>query len=397
MSKTRIIFTIILAVLIGGVALTAKASMFQSKDSVYVGKDEVISSNFFAAGSSITIDGKVQGDVICAGRSITINGFVDGDVICAGQSITINGEIRGNVRAAGSSVTINGKVARNAMVAGSEIHLGTNAEIAWDMMFAGAFADLHGTVKRDLEGAGAKLVIGGQVNRNVSLFCDDNHRKNRDDKEGSNITILKSAMINGDFNYTSSFEAEIEDGATIAGSTTRHDRMMSKPSNDDGAVAAWVWWRVIVMFAALLIGLILVSWLRRPMQAISERMFKKPYATFGYGLLVLIVTPLVCFILLMTVIGIPLALILLALWFIALWIAKIITAIVIGQEIMKRRRSTELQKNNLVLSMVVGVVISYIIFSISIIGWALSLIATLFGLGMIWLYGREKSTQNIIS
>lgn len=388
MSKTRII-----SIIVGGVLMVAafsvQAATFQSKDTIYVGEDEVISNNFFAAGSSITVDGKVQGDIICAGRSITINGFVDGDVLCAGQSITINGEVRGNVRAAGSSITINGKVARNVMVAGSEINLGNKAEVAWDMMFAGAFADIHGQVKRDLEGAGNKLVVGGTIARNVMLFSDSGKHDKQSD---SSITILKSAVINGDLTYTSGFEADIEEGAMVKGETTHHERMMGANKGDGSFIAVWLWWKIISIFAALLIGLVLVSWLRRPVEAISQRMFVKPFKTLGYGLLFSIITPIVCFLLFMTVIGIPLALAILALWFIALWLAKIITAIVVVLEIMKRRSSEQTRKT-LVVPMIVGIVVSYIIFAIPVLGWLLCLLAVIFGMGGIWTYGREKSQR----
>lgn len=396
MSKTRLGMMIFFVLFVGFFAFQAKAFTAENKDSVYVAKEEVISSNFFAAGSSITIDGKVQGDVYCAGRSIVINGFIDGDVICAGQSITINGEVKGNLRLAGSSVTINGKVARNVMVAGSDISLGSKAEVGWDMMFAGAFMDIRGNVKRDLEGVGQKMVIGGTLGRDATLFSGKkNSVKNENDQEKNPaITIAKTAVINGNLSYTAPSDAMIEEGSVIKGSKTRHDPMMGARDNDKGALAGWIWLRVIAIFSALLIGLILVSWLKRPIQEIFERMFKKPYVTFGYGLLLIFITPILCLFLFVTVIGIPLALIILVLWLVTLCIAKILTAIVVGQEIMKHRKTNEASKHSLVVAMVIGVIITYVLFSIPVIGWVLSMIATVLGVGVMWIYGREKSLHS---
>jgi cytoskeletal protein CcmA (bactofilin family) len=397
MSKTRLGIIAFLVLFGGFFAYQAKAFTAENKDSVYVAKEEIIGSNFFAAGSSITIDGKVQGDVYCAGRSIIINGFVDGDVICAGQSITINGEVRGNVRLIGSSVTINGKVARNAMAAGSDINLGSKGEVGWDMLFAGSFMDIRGTVKRDLEGAGQKMVLGGIVGRDTTLFSGNDTKSGKetsDQEKNSTITIAKTAVINGNLSYTAPYDAMIEEGSMIKGSKTRHDPIIGNHNNGREAVVGWLWLRVIAIFSALLIGLILVSWLRRPLEDISLRMFKKPYVTFGYGLLFIFVTPLVCILLLMTIIGIPLALILLGVWLITLFIAKIITAIILGQEIMKRRQVTEVSKHSLIIAMVIGIIVSYILFSIPVIGWMLSMIATILGVGAIWIYGREKSTRS---
>lgn len=214
MSKTRLPLVIFLALFIGFFAFQAKALMAQNKESQYVAKEEVISSNYFSVGSSITIDGKVQGDVICAGRSIVINGFVDGDVICAGQSVTINGEVRGNVRVVGSSVAINGKVARNVFVAGSDINLGSKAEVGWDMLFAGAYSDIRGVVKRDLEGAGAAITVGGSIGRNVNLFGDRNDGS-KNTNNNQTITIAKGAVINGNLSYTASQDAVVEEGLQL--------------------------------------------------------------------------------------------------------------------------------------------------------------------------------------
>lgn len=394
MSKTRLSLAVFLALFVGFFAIQAKALMVQNKESLYVAKEEVIGSNFIAAGSSITIDGKVQGDVICAGRSIVINGFIDGDVICAGQSITINGEVRGNVRAVGSSVTINGKVARNVTVAGSDIGLGSKGEIGWDMLFAAAYSDIRGTVKRDIDGAGSIMTIGGSVGRNVNLFGERNDNKNKNDNQ--TITVSKDAVINGNLSYTASQEAVVEEGATIKGSNDRHDFAMRRSGDAGTAAAGYIWWRIIVIFAALLVGLILVSWLKRPMHEIAQKLFIKPYATFGYGLLFIIVTPIISIFLMFTFIGIPLAFMLGAIWLMVLYLGKVITAIIIGQEIMKRRKPVEGRKQSIILSMVVGIVISYAIFSIPILGGFLGMLATIFGVGLIWIYGREKSTRSEI-
>lgn len=394
MSKTRISLAVFLALFVGFFALEANALMVQNKESLYVAKEEVINSNYVAVGSSITVDGKIQGDVICAGRSITINGFIDGDVLCAGQTITINGEVRGNVRVVGSSVAINGKVARNVMVAGSDINLGSEAEIGWDMLFAGAYSDIRGEVKRDVDGTAAIMTIGSKVGRNVNLFGERNDDAKNNTNKNKTITIAKGAVINGNLSYTASQDAVIEDGATIKGSTDRHNFSMRTSKDSESAVAGYVWWRIIVIFAALLVGLLLVSWLKRPINQMYQKIYNKPFATLGYGLLFIIVAPIICLLLFFTFIGIPLALMLGTVWLMMLYLGKIITAIMIGEEIMKRRKQVEGRKHNIILSMIVGIVVSYIIFSIPVIGTLVALLATMCGVGLVWIYGREKSMQS---
>lgn len=393
MSKTRLVLLIVTVLGGLGIGFSAQAMMVENKDVVQIQADQVVASSLATTGSSITIDGKVQGDVFCAGQSIIINGFVDGDVFCAGQSITINGEVRGNVRVIGNTLTINGKVARNVMVAGSNIVLGSKAEVGWDMMMAGATASIQGTVKRDLEGVGSNLTLDGHVRRNVYFMSGDAQQGNKegDAKAESTIHINKQAVIDGNFGYKARQEAQIEDGATIKGSTN-HYMFMAREGRDRSAAAGGVWWMVIKIFSALLVGLILVSWLKKPVTEVTNKMFTQPLITIGTGLLLLIVTPVIAVILMITLIGFPLGLIILGVWLMMLYFANVLVAIAVGQKINQYwNKKLESGRHTLVHSMIIGVIVLYLIFSIPIIGGLACFISMLFGLGYIWQYGREKS------
>lgn len=398
MSKTRLVLTMLIVLGGVGVGFSAQALMIENKDVVQVHSDQVVASSLAVAGSSITIDGKVQGDIFCAGQSVVINGFVDGDVFCAGQSITINGEVRGNVRAVGNTITINGKVARNVMVAGSNIVIGSKAQVGWDVLFAGATASVQGMIKRDVEGAGSNLTLDGQIGRNVYFMSGNNHKEEKSAKEENqaSIHISKQTVIEGDFGYKARQDAYIEEGATIKGATNHYMLMGREERNHSGATG-WVWWVVVKIFSALLVGLILVSWLKKPVTEITHKMFTQPLITIGIGLLLLIVTPLISLILMITLIGFPLGLIVLGLWLMILYLANILVAIALGEKINQRwNKKFEPGKNSLVHSMIIGVIILYLIFSIPIIGGLLCFITLLYGLGIIWQYIRGKMETDTI-
>lgn len=392
MRKTRIGLLIAALAIVTILPLSAHAMMMKSTQSVYVPKEEVVSGSLFATGSSITIDGKVQGDVFCAGSSITINGIVDGDVICGGQTITINGTVNGSVRAAANTVIIAGKVARNVMVAGATISATPTSTIGWDVLFAGAATELRGKVGRDVDGVGANAVIDGNVGRNVWLSMRGHENKNNKDTTTS-ITLASKAMVNGNFSYSTNNNVNIEKGAVVKGKTSQHEIMQK--DNENNGTTAMILFRLIGIFSMLLIGLVLVSWLKRPVRVITDAMLVSFGPSLGWGLVVSILAPIIAIALLCTIIGIPLGIMLLGLWLLILSLGKIIGAIMLGRWLLHRLTPQKVEKPSLIAPMVLGVIIFGLLASLPFVGVLFGIIICLWGVGGIWQYGRAKSKTTL--
>lgn len=390
MAKTRILGLAIALFAVLAIGHNAQAFTAKNGDSVYVAKDEVVSSTLFAAGSSITIDGKVQGDVICAGQSITINGLVDGDVLCAGQTITVNGTVNGSVRAAGNTITIAGKVARNVTTAGAAIIVSPQGQIGWDLLFAGASTEMRGVVQRDMEGAGAAITLGGAVGRNAEFWLDDRRSGNKTDNHDSSLIVTEDAAVIGNLTYTSFQEANISSQAKLKGSVTKHEPMMNRQHDNRGMVAGWIWMKIVSILSAVIVGLIVISFFNRPLRNVMQRAVRTPGPAIGWGIIMLIITPIISAILLVTIIGIPLGLILFASWLIALYIGKLVIAIALGEMLLRKKHENN-ETQSLLWPMVLGIAVTCIVFSIPILGWLLCLVATVWGLGAMWLYGKERN------
>ena len=354
--------------------LAVSAYSFKKGDSVYVPKDEVVEGNLYAVGSNLTIEGKVTGDVICAGQSINITGDIAGDVICAGQSININGNIGGNVRVAGQIINFNGRAERNAMMAGSSIITSASSTIGWDLLILGNNFELNGNIGRDLYGHAGKVNVNGQISQNIDLT-------------NSNFIIGSAAKINGQVKYTSTKDASIDSKAVINGQVIHN---LPAAASRKSKLTDLGWWlkKLISIFSALVIGLVLISFWREPVIKITDLMLNKAGHALGWGILALLLTPLIVIILLITIIGIPLSLILLAIWLIAMYISKILAGILIGRSLINNYLPK--QKDALNLAMVVGIIIAYLIFALPLIGWIVSLLVMLWGLGGIMLALKNK-------
>lgn len=389
MKKAKILIFLFLALLL---ILPISASAFTAKsgDVVYVEKDETVDGNFFAVGSNITVDGRVTGDVICAGQSININGAVEGDVICGAQTINISGPVNGSVRAAGNTVNINSAVARNVMVFGASIIVGSNGAIGWDMLTAGAVGEIRGKIGRGLTGILASAIISGEIAGDVKLQIDDRIKQ---EKKGvsvnneSKLNITDMAIIGGNVFYTANNDAKIAEGAIITGETIKNVPEI-RAGVKNNFKALWGIFGLYSIFAALVIGLVLVSLWRDEIKKMTDNMTKKTGASIGWGIVIMFLTPLIALTLLLTLIGIPLAGLLMLFWIIGLMISKIIVGILIGRSLLEKFWKS--QKDSLIWAMIIGIIITQIIFSIPLIGWLLCLVAIWWGLGGIYLFFKKS-------
>lgn len=354
-----------------------KAAGTQTGENVYIPKEEIVSGNFYAAGNSIVVDGDISGDLFAVAQSITVNGQIAGDIIAAGQDIIINGKIGGNVRVAGSSIAINGTVARNVNAFGSNIIFGGDSAIGWDAYVAGPTLFSRGTIDGGLDGYAGQAVITGKIGKDVNLKMSGS--------AANKLTISSEAIINGDVNYISETAAEISTAASIAGNV-QQETPETKTIN---LFWPWVWGRLFAIFAATAVGLVMTTLGKNFLSNVIGAIKEKKAQTLVPGLLIFFVIPPAALVLMFTVIGIPLALILGALWLISIYLAKIFTAILLGDLLIKKI----LKKGELSLtwSLVPGVIICWLLFSIPFAGWALGLVAAWLGLGGLWFYVANQS------
>ncbi len=348
----------------------------KSGDNVTVAKGETHRGSLYAAGQNITIDGDVDGDVWCAGNTITVNGSVRGDVLCAGQTVTINGPVEGNVRVAAQTVGINGTVGRNVSVASQTFTLGSSARVTGEVATLSQVGTINGSVGRDLYGAMESLTLAAAIEGSVDAHVD-------------NLNVTSTGRVNGDLNYTSAKTASVGDDR-VGGNINRHEPPKEQQPKDSprdeflGWVAGAVYW----MLASLVIALLLIWLLPRAVRTVTGIMANRPGPSIGWGVVVMFVVPLAAFVLLFTLVGIPLALLAFGAWLLAWGVSGILVGIAAGRWILGRTDWQE-ARDSLVWAAVIGIPATILIFAIPILGWTLWLVATWWALGALGLSLRE--------
>lgn len=369
MSRTIRLLAILALLLVPAIALAQAVG-----EEIRLGKDEVHDDNFVAFGNRVEIEGTVKGDVIAAGSDVTVSGKVEGDVLVAGANVTVSGEVGGNVRVAGDRVDISGKMGKNVTVAAQHLSIAEGASVAGSLAFAASSADISAPVGRKLWGAGEAVTVRSTVERGAEFFLG----------ESGTLTLASTAHVKGDLAYTATKEAILDPGATVDGKTLRRD----VPSVGPNATLQSIYGRILSLFGALVVGLVIVGLGRRSFVGVRRQLETRFRPTLGWGLLYFILTPIIALLLLFTVIGVPLAIILAATYAVFLYVAKVFVGVALGFFIIRRLRrqpagTAEPKEPSALLAMVLGVTVIVGLASVPVVGSFVTLFVVVLGLGAV--------------
>ena len=353
--------------------LIGQAAFGERGKNIYVGPEEIIENNFIAAGGIIDFNGQAKKDVIVTGGTINITGPVQGDVIVAGGTVKVKGEVSGNVRVAGGTIEIDSKIGKNLNAFGGIIIVSQEAEIGWDILTAGGNIEIRGKVNGDVTGLGESIILASEVGGDVDFSIES-------EKEGQ-LILYPQTKIKGDLIYSAPQKAEIKEGTEIEGETVYKGFVPSSLTLKSSLGISYFLRKIISLLGLLLIGLLIVVLTKKQSKAIAKRMIDRSWNSLGWGLIYLIITPIILILVLITVIGIPLALITFVFYLIVLYIAEIFIGIVLGQKLLQWW--TKKSEVSLIWAMVLGVILFSIITDLPFVGWIISLLGICWALGAI--------------
>jgi cytoskeletal protein CcmA (bactofilin family) len=353
-----LIVSLLVILLITFTSVFVLAFNVRSGDIVTVTSGEVIDGDLYVAGKTIIIDSTINGDLIAAGQTIMVNGIVNGSIIAAAQTVNINGEVTHAVRVIGETLNIGGTIGRDLLAAVGNFSTTSTAEIGGDLLLGAGIARIDGLIKGDLN-SGVK-----------------------------SLTIASTASIQGKLNYISGNEANIQSGAQIKG-TINHKLPEVKEKQVAGI---GLWWIVIGFLMTLVLGIIIVLLAPRRVKAVTESIRTRPWASLGWGVVILVATPIVALIVCITIIGLPLGLIALVLYAIAIYLTQLFVGLLIGLLIIGAFRGVE-TRAALVGALALGLAILRLLRLIPFVGFFFGLATVLFGLGAILVSERKLRAE----
>lgn len=154
-----------------------------------------------------------------------------------------------------------------------------------------------------------------------------------------------------------------------------------------GAMAGLIlFFKIISFVSTFLLGLLLIFLFPGFSRAAVSTLRAQPLASLGWGLVWLIVTPVILITLLMTVVGIPVALILFPLSFISFYLARIVIILWAGTAILERMG----KQGHPGWGLLIGLFFYTLLMLIPGPGGLVGLFVILFGLGAAFLTLRAQ-------
>jgi hypothetical protein len=344
-------------------------------------------SDYFAAGGMVNLTDPVMGDALLAGAQVSTASEVKGDLMVAGAEVSIGGGIGDDLYVAGGEVQVDAIVAGNARVAGGEVGVGPATVINGSVSLSGGRIRFDGSTRGYLQASGGVVQIDGTVDSDAEVRAEE-------------IEIGPETRIAGKLIVHGPRAPTIPAGAQIVGGVEFHEGEPSwhvdehEVARDVRTVAHGVGsllWIIGVFVAGTLFTLAFPSYSARAADWIG----REPLRSLGLGFVLLICLPVLAVLLVITIVGIPLALILVMLYVPLLFLGWVTSALFVarkGLSLVRRDRPSSVGMT--LLALLLAVLALWALGQVPLLGGWVTFAALLLGIGaLVWQGWPKRQAQ----
>jgi len=376
MSRKRSLRTTIFAIsLLPCLGLTQ--SVFEMGDDVFVGD------------STSSLATNAERDAFVGGFSVHMTGNVAGDAHVAGFSVNLAGNVEEDLYIAGSNISISGSIGEDVTIAGFTVQLQEGASIAGNTRIAAATLVSDAPVEGYLVATGGTVTLNNTVTGDVSVTA-------------KNIVFGENARINGTLRYSASkpidIPASVIDPARVQYLPYSADRHFDdvRDTLDDTIKGFWpsffsaITGAIITLVFLTLIAALLLAMAPVTVERLRQRAIGHGWRAMFFGFLGLSALIGLIPVSLMTIVGIPLALVVL-LALVVIWaLGYLMGVYTIFSKVFTAYREPVESTGTKVLVVAIGLVAFALLNYIPIIGWLINLGVVLLGIGLFTMAAIEK-------
>ncbi len=346
------------------------------KKRVVLSAGKEVQGDYFAFGPHVEISGVVHGDVYAAGGEVLVDGVVDGDLIVAGGEVRVSGEVTQDIRMAGGTVTLSGKVHRNATIGGGDVHLTDSSHLKGSAVIGAGNLLLGGSIDGDARIGAGNVTLSKTIGGDLAAAAPA-------------IRLTSRASVGKNIRYWSEDEPSIDEGATVLGTVTGHPiPEVFKGKEKEvrrGVVGMKILAGLVSFVSTLVLGLLLLRiypvFTAKAVSTIQER----PWVTLGVGGVVLVGTPLVAFVCVASVLGVPLGLMLAAMYFVTLYLGRVFVILWLGRRLLRRASDSSSASR----AFVAGLAVYFILSLVPLVGGLITMLTIVTGLGALLVTKKE--------
>ncbi len=317
------------------------------------------------------IEGDIYGDAYIAGGTVTINGKITEDLVIGGGKVTIMGDVGGDIRIIGGQAGVYSKVGDDLVVLAGQVDVGKTAVINGSLISSAGLVTVDGTIKEDVRGLLGMIILNGRVEKNITVTVEDG------------LKISDKAVIGGNLTYSALVEATIPAGV-VKGAVSFNK--FERDSVLQNLTYVYLVEQGITFLGGLLLLLIFVYFAPKALVLAAEKTRENVFKAFGIGLLTMIGALVGSILLMVTIIGIPLALIIFAGLIIILFVTQVFVAVWLSGYVVSYKK---MKKGKMFLVAASSLLVYNLVGLIPVAGWALNIVLFLIGVGSMYMMKME--------
>ncbi len=347
---------------------------------------EPINEDLYISGGTVHVNANIYGDLVIAGGTVVIREKVYGDVLVIAGNCTISDYISEDVRCIGGTLLINGDIGEDLVTGGGDIRIAPGGLVKGDVLMGGGSLAIEGDVQGSVRAYGGTLNFGGTVEKNL-LFHGDAANMDGAVNGSSEIAARKlylggHSVFGKDVRYWTEgnprFTAKVLSGHAV------FDPTLSIPSGKWQYAGFATLLAMLGYMIVVLIFITIAIWLfHRTFYSAAGYADNQPGKALGSGFLFLVLTPLIIVGLMISLVGIPLALMLLIGYISLLLLAHVIAAVLATYWLALRYRKQWSKVQYIFIALGLFIPIK-LISLMPVAGWLFALVAAMLSFGAIW-------------
>jgi hypothetical protein len=355
--------------------------------------------NVYVAAGELSVDAKINGDLVGAGGEIRINGGTQQDILLAGGEISLNAPSEGDVRIIGGEIRITQNIKGDLTVMGGEVTIVDGVSIGGDLIVLGGEVELNGDVHGKVHIAGGKFYLDGNIDGGIEAqtgFLRVNGRVNGESKIAAQKLILgNNAFFGGKVEYwvkhhAPSFEGKLASGVSASlNAALEPDWADWEYKAGDMAQKAKRGIGFFQIFSGLLMTFLLIAFGDKFFNRYAGQVSRNFGSAFGLGTMLLIGIPIMSGIAFVTIIGIPLGVVGVGAYGIMMSMSIALPAVIAAYE-WRKIKSQNWSRGGVTL-VAIGIFLGLRLASkFPFFGWMLAFVAAAVAFGYIYMIIRKK-------
>ena len=325
-------------------------------------------NDLFALETNVVIDKLVDGNIFAMGKTVTVNEQIQigGDMFVIAETVILKPDcyIYGNLFVIANNLYIEG-VTCDVYGVAQNINL-----------------ESTGYILRNANFTGKNITIAGRVDRHLSVGAEK-------------IELSDTALIGGDFNYSTKDAIQVPENAVTG--TINFTEGGDFIKNFKSTPVDYV----VSLLSTVILALVVFAL----MTFVAPKFTEKTYAlsktkwlpSIGVGALTLVALPALALVLMITFVGVQVALAMLSVYFLLISLSFAVTSVVLANILVQKVKALEsLAKFKNVFTVILVSIVLWAVAKIPYLGPLVSLLCLVYTLGLIVLAIKKEKKAKVV-